>query len=166
MGSLPFKDIDSKTWDIVLNTSFGNDEMRKSNMIKSYLDMEDPEEFIYEVMSGYFEGIGDAKTRSITEGWLRNFKEMQTIVKNITFKCTTVSNGKPINTYVTFTGCRNEELVDWLSTKGIGIIDFGSKTQYLIVPNKEYQNKKTEIAKNKGLHIIPIDEVKDFFESF
>jgi hypothetical protein len=56
--------------------------------------------------------------------------------------------------------------VEWLNKKGIGVIDFGSKTQYLIIPNKEYQNKKTNIAKSKGLHILTIDEVKSFFEPF
>ena len=161
LGALPFKDIDAKTWDIVLNTTFGNDEMRKSNMIQGYLDMEDPEEFIYEVMSGYFDGIGDAKTRAITEGWLKNFNEMQTIIDHITFRITTVSKPSISLGGVTFTGCRDAELAKTLSEKGYDVIDFSTKTKILIVPNKDYNNNKTAKAKTMGIPIYTIDDVKN-----
>lgn len=166
LGALPFKDIDSKTWDIILNESFGNDELRKGNMIKGYLDMEDPEEFLYEViMNGYFDGVGDAKKRSINEGWLRNFKMMQQIIPHITFRITTVSKSNRVKGYVTFTGCRDEELSKTLSEKGYETIDFGSKTEYLIIPNNDYSNNKTAKAKAKGITIITLDAAKNnFFE--
>lgn len=162
LGALPFKDVDSKTWDIILNQSFGNDELRKGNMIKGYLDMEGPEEFIYEIMTQWFPGIGDAKTRAINEGWMKHFKEMQDIIDHISFRITTVS--KPnvqIQGRVTFTGCRDEELSKSLLEKGYETIDFSSKTDILIIPNKEYNNSKTAKAKVKGIKIYTIDEVKN-----
>lgn len=166
LGGLPFKDVDAKKWEIILNGFFGNDEMKKGNGIKMYIDS-DPSKFIEEVLSGYYVGIGDMTYRSINEGWMRNIDEMRKIAKHVTFKATTnVSNSKPLTTYVTFTGCRDEELVNWLLSKGVGTIDFGSKTEYLIVPNKTYENNKTAKAKSKGLIILPIDEVEDFFEPF
>ena len=165
LGALPFKDIDSKTWDIILNESFGNDELRKGNMIKGYLDMEDPEEFLYEIMSGYFDGIGDAKRRAINEGWLRNFKMMQEIIPYITFRITTVSKSKITKGYITFTGCRDESLVKTLAEKGYETIDFGSKTEYLIIPNSTYSNNKTAKAKAKGITLVTLEAAKNnFFE--
>lgn len=165
LGALPFKDISSKKWDVLLNAFIGNDELMKSNKMRNYIENE-PNEFLSDVMSMYFVGIGPLTLAAINEGWMRNIDEMRKIIKNISFRATTVSSNKPITSYVTFTGCRDTELVEWLNKKGIGVIDFGSKTQYLIIPNKEYQNKKTQVAKSKGLYILTIDEVKSFFEPF
>ena len=148
-----------------MNAFIGNDELMKSNRMRNYIENE-PNEFLSDVMSMYFVGIGPLTLAAINEGWMRNIDEMRKIIKNISFRVTTVSSNKPITSYVTFTGCRDTELVEWLNKKGIGVIDFGSKTQYLIIPNKEYQNKKTQIAKSKGLYILTIDEVKYFFEPF
>lgn len=165
LGALPFKDVSSKTWDMLLNQCFGIDELNKSNKIIQYIN-DDPDKFIYDILTQYYNGIGNATIRAINEGWMKNYLEMREILKHMTFKITTVSNVSPMNTFVTFTGCRDMELVEWLNNKGIGVIDFGSKTQYLIIPNKEYQNKKTQVAKSKGLYILTIDEVKYFFEPF
>ena len=167
LGALPFKDVDAKKWELILNGFFGNDEMKKSNGIRMYVDS-NSNKFIEEVLTGYYEGVGDITIRVINEGWMRNIEEMRKIIKHISFRITTsVSNpGVPITTYVTFTGCRDEELVEWLLNKGVATIDFGSKTEYLIIPNKDYQNNKTAKAKSKGLYILPIGEVKDFFEPF
>lgn len=165
LGALPFKDISSKKWDVLLNAFIGNDELMKSNKMRNYIENE-PNEFLSDIMSMYFVGIGPLTLAAINEGWMRNIDEMRKIIKNISFRATTVSSNKPITSYVTFTGCRDTELVEWLNKKGIGVIDFGSKTQYLIIPNKEYQNKKTQVAKSKGLYILTIDEVKNFFEPF
>lgn len=165
LGALPFKDISSKKWDTLLNIFIGNDELLKSNKMRDYIENESSD-FLSDIMSTYFVGIGPLTLAAINEGWMRNIDEMRRIIKNISFRVTTVSSNKPITTYVTFTGCRDTELVEWLNKKGIGVIDFSSKTQYLIIPNKEYQNKKTNIAKSKGLYILTIDEVKSFFEPF
>lgn len=165
LGALPFKDVDSKKWDLILNGYFGTDEMKKSNGIRMYVDS-NPIDFIEEILSKWYVGIGDMTLRNINEGWMRNIEEMRKIIKHITFRITTSvsSPGVPITTHVTFTGCRDEELSKWLLDKGVATIDFGSKTEYLIIPNKDYQNNKTAKAKAKGIHIIPIEEVKKIFE--
>ena len=147
LGALPFKDISSKKWDVLLNAFIGNDELLKSNKMRNYIENE-PNEFLSDIMSMYFVGIGPLTLAAINEGWMRNIDEMRRIIKNISFRVTTVSSNKPITSYVTFTGCRDTELVEWLNKKGIGVIDFGSKTQYLIIPNKEYIRIRKQTLRN------------------
>lgn len=165
LGALPFKDIDSKTWDIILNLFVGDDELKKGNVIRHYV-LDNPDEFLSDVMTRYYPGIGPATLAAINEGWMRRIDMMKELIQYISFRVTSNLNKRPITTYVTFTGCRDEELTNWLLERGIGVIDFSNRTQYLIIPNKDYQNTKTQRAKDRGLYIIPIDDVRYFFEPF
>lgn len=164
LGAFPAIDISSKKWDILLNQLIGNDEMKKSNIIRDYIENHTAEEFISFLFGHSYIGIGDSTIIRMQKCILDNFDEMREIIKNISFKSTTSVSNNSINTYVTFTGCRDNELSEWLLSKCVGTVDFGSKTKFLIVPNESYQNKKTQIANNKGIPIIPIDKVKYTFE--
>lgn len=165
LGALPFKDTDSKTWDIILNTLIGKNEFERGNIIRHYVNDIDPQVFLSEIIFRYYyPGIGPATLSAINEGWMRNINDMRKTILHITFRVTT--SDVPVKCYATFTGCRDTELSEWLRTKGVDVIDFSNKTQYLIVPNKDYQNNKTQRAIDKGVYIVPIDEAKSFFEPF
>lgn len=157
LGSLPFKDVNSKTWEILLNTVFGRDELKKSNGIIYYIDNDDSTLFLTECLVQHIPNVGVATKRSIHEGWLKNIDEMKKIIHHISFKITTVSN---MNTKakVTLTGFRDKDLISRLAESGYAIQDFNNSTEYLIIPDSNYNNQKTFKAKNMGIPILTKDE--------
>lgn len=157
LGSLPFKDVNSKTWDIVLNSMFGNDELKKSNGIMMYINNEDDSVFINDCLSRYIPGVGEATKRAIHEGWMRNLPEMRKIIKHISFKITTNVSSANSKGRVTFTGVRDENLKRMLIEAGYEINDFSlSKTKYLIVPDERYANNKTMKANSNGIPVMTL----------
>lgn len=159
LGALPFKDVNAKTWDLILNELFGRDELQKSNSIRFYLKTENHNAFLDDCMVKYIPGIGPATRKAIHEGWLKNFDEMSRIVDFITFKITTNVSNPGVKGRVTFTGVRDDNLVKLLTEAGYEVNDFSTtKTKYLIVPDERYANNKTMKANTVGIPVITITD--------
>lgn len=161
LGALPFDNISRKTWDLILNGAFGNDELNKSNMMIDYINME-PYEFVYEILTGRdYKGIGDVTKTVIENRFVKLNEEMRKILPYVTFKTTTKTNAN-VKAYVTFTGCRpTEEDSVMLNNRGYVVIDFGAKTNILIVPNDTYENNKTKKCHAKNIPIITYTEMNE-----
>jgi len=159
LGSLPFKDVNAKTWNIILNTIFGDNELRKSNYMIMYIENEDDSLFINEcLLRHYIPGIGDATKRAIHEGWLRNIKEMRKIIKHVSFKITSNVSNNNSKGIVTFTGIRDKDFAERLIKSGYAVGDFSNNTTILIVPDKEYVSNKVVKARKLGIPIYTITE--------
>lgn len=158
LGALPFENISRKTWDLLLTSAFGNDEMNKANMMIDYIEME-PYEFTNEILSNDYKGIGEV-TRNIMETtFIRLINEMRKILPYITFK-TTTKNPHDVKGYITFTGCRpTEGDCRFLGDKGYEIIDFGAKTTHLIIPKDGYENNKTKKCRDRNIPIITYEHI-------
>ena len=63
---------------------------------------------------------------------------------------------------IRFTGCRDSELIEFLSNKGHDITggSITKDTDILLVPDPYYESSKTKKALTNGIEIIPIDEFK------
>lgn len=160
LGALPFDNISRKTWDLLLTSAFGHDEMNKVNMMIDYIQME-PYEFTNEILTQDYKGIGDV-TRSIIDIYfVRLNDEMNKILPYITFK-TTTKNPRDVKGYVTFTGCRpNEEDYQFLGEHGYEIIDFGAKTTHLIIPKEGYENNKTKKCRDRNIPIYTYSQITE-----
>ena len=156
LGALPFKDINSKTWDIYLNSICNGNEIVKYNLIKTYFDENVTDLDQTDLGKLYIPGIGNATKRAMCEGWKRNFDEMKELIKYISFKITTVSSGTKGR--VTLTGTRDKQLIEYLIEKGYDVGDFSMSTNYLIVPDKDFMSSKVAKAHKKGIPIYTIEE--------
>ena len=160
LGALPFENISRKTWDLLLTSAFGHDEMNKVNMMVDYIQME-PYEFTNEILSQDYKGIGDVTRTIIDTTFIRLNDEMNKMLPCITFK-TTTKNPRDVKGYVTFTGCRpSDEDVNTLSTKGYEVIDFGAKTSILIIPKSDYENNKTKKCRDKNIPIYTYNQLNE-----
>ena len=155
LGALPFLDVDSKKWDLLLTSVLGADEMYRSNVIY-HIFSEAPDEFDTLLMSKPVRGIGTATLKSMNEGFMTNKHMFKRIIKHITFKSTTnVSNlGR-----VCLTGTRDKTVTDYLTKKGYQVSDSLTKDTVLVVrPDPMFESGKTKKAYDLGIKIITINE--------
>jgi NAD-dependent DNA ligase len=164
LGALPFENIDSKKWDLLLR-SLGYHELDAGNCIKEAVTCGDPHKFINDIlipMRSKINGIGDATIRAMHEGWMQNYDEMQKIINHVSFRITTVLHDEKTKGRVTLTRTRDAKLIEHLSSLGYEIGDWSeSKTTVLVVPDKEYVSSKVVKAKAKGVPIYTVDEAFD-----
>lgn len=154
LGALPFLDVDSKKWDILLTSILGNDEMYRSNVIK-HIFTDAPEEFDDLLVQGV-RGIGTATVKSMNEGFITNKDMFARLIKFITFKVTTdvTNKGK-----VCLTGTRDKTLIDHLTKKGYHVSDSLTKdTMYVVRPDPMFESGKTKKAYQLGIKIITLQE--------
>ena len=155
LGALPFLDVDSKKWELLLTTLIGNDELRKSNLI-IHIFTEAPDEFENLLVQKSVRGIGTATIKSMYEGFISNKDMIQRLIKHISFKSTTdvSTKGK-----VCLTGTRDATVIDYLTKKGYSVSDTLTKDVVLVVrPDPMFESAKTKKAKELGIKIITINE--------
>jgi DNA ligase (NAD+) len=154
LGALPFLDVDSKKWELLITSVLGNDEMYRSNVIR-HIFQEAPDEFDTLLVQNV-RGIGTATIKAMNEGFIANKEMFKRLIKFITFKSTTnVSNrGR-----VCLTGTRDKTVIDYLTKKGYQVTDSLTKDTVLVVrPDPMFESGKTKKAYDLGIKIITINE--------
>ena len=154
LGALPFLDVDSKKWDLLITSVLGNDEMYRSNVIR-HIFTEAPEEFDTLLVQNV-RGIGTATIKAMNEGFMSNKEMFKRLIKYISFKITTnVSNlGR-----VCLTGTRDKTVIDYLTKKGYNVTDTLTKDTVLVVrPDTMFESGKTKKAHELGIKIITVNE--------
>ena len=154
LGALPFLDVDSKKWELLITSVLGNDEMYRSNVIR-HIFQDAPDEFDTLLVQNV-RGIGTATIKAMNEGFIANKEMFKRLIKFITFKSTTnVSNrGR-----VCLTGTRDKTVVDYLTKKGYQVTDSLTKDTVLVVrPDPMFESGKTKKAYELGIKIITINE--------
>ena len=154
LGALPFLDVDSKKWDMLLNSIIGNDEMKKSNIVR-HIVLESPEEF-GELLLTKVKGLGPATIKAMNEGWMTNFDTMKKIINNISFRITT-SKGSVDK--ICLSGTRDRNVINHLISKGYDVVDnFTRDIKYLVIPDKSFTSSKISKAEKLGIKILTIEE--------
>jgi DNA ligase (NAD+) len=154
LGALPFLDVDSKKWELLITSVLGNDEMYRSNVIR-HIFQEAPDEFDTLLVQNV-RGIGTATIKAMNEGFIANKEMFKRLIKFITFKSTTnVSNrGR-----VCLTGTRDKTVIDYLTKKGYQVTDSLTKDTVLVVrPDPMFESGKTKKAYELGIKIITVNE--------
>ena len=154
LGALPFLDVDSKKWELLITSVLGNDEMYRSNVIR-HIFQDAPDEFDTLLVQNV-RGIGTATIKAMNEGFIANKEMFKRLIKFITFKSTTnVSNrGR-----VCLTGTRDKTVIDYLTKKGYQVTDSLTKDTVLVVrPDPMFESGKTKKAYDLGIKIITINE--------
>ena len=154
LGALPFLDVDSKKWDMLLNSIIGNDEMKKSNIVR-HIVLESPEEF-GELLLTKVKGLGPATIKAMNEGWMTNLDMMKKIINNISFRITT-SKGSVDKICLSRTRDRN--VINYLISKGYDVVDnFTRDVKYRVIPDKSFTSSKISKAEKLGIKILTIEE--------
>ena len=154
LGALPFLDVDSKKWDMLLNSIIGNDEMKKSNIVR-HIVLESPEEF-GELLLTKVKGLGPATIKAMNEGWMTNLDMMKKIINNISFRITT-SKGSVDK--ICLSGTRDRNVINYLISKGYDVVDnFTRDVKYLVIPDKSFTSSKISKAEKLGIKILTIEE--------
>lgn len=154
LGALPFLDVDSKKWDMLLNSIIGNDEMKKSNIVR-HIVLESPEEF-GELLLTKVKGLGPATIKAMNEGWMTNLDMMKKIINNISFRITT-SKGSVDK--ICLSGTRDRNVINHLISKGYDVVDnFTRDVKYLVIPDKSFTSSKISKAEKLGIKILTIEE--------
>ena len=154
LGALPFLDVDSKKWDMLLNSIIGNDEMKKSNIVR-HIVLESPEEF-GELLLTKVKGLGPATIKAMNEGWMTNLDMMKKIINNISFRITT-SKGSVDK--ICLSGTRDRNVINHLISKGYDVVDnFTRDIKYLVIPDKSFTSSKISKAEKLGIKILTIEE--------
>jgi DNA ligase (NAD+) len=154
LGALPFLDVDSKKWELLITSVLGNDEMYRSNVIR-HIFQDAPDEFDTLLVQNV-RGIGTATIKAMNEGFIANKEMFKRLIKFITFKSTTnVSNrGR-----VCLTGTRDKTVIDYLTKKGYQVTDSLTKDTVLVVrPDPMFESGKTKKAYDLGIKIITVNE--------
>lgn len=154
LGALPFLDVDSKKWDMLLNSIIGNDEMKKSNIVR-HIVLESPEEF-GELLLTKVKGLGPATIKAMNEGWMTNLDMMKKIINNISFRITT-SKGSVDK--ICLSGTRDRNVINHLISKGYDVVDnFTRDVKYLVIPDRSFTSSKISKAEKLGIKILTIEE--------
>ncbi|MBR5297027.1 MAG: hypothetical protein IKU29_04055 [Parabacteroides sp.] len=154
LGALPFLDVDSKKWELLITSVLGNDELYRSNVIRHIFTEADDE--FDKLLVQSVRGIGTATIKSMNEGFITNKDMFKRLIKHITFRSTTnVSNkGK-----VCLTGTRDKTVTEYLTKKGYQVSDSLTKDTVLVVrPDPMFESGKTKKAYDLGIKIITINE--------
>jgi hypothetical protein len=149
VGSLGFSGIATKTWKGILEKVQLKEIILSDNLV--------------ELLSNNVPNIGPKRIQTI-------INELDFFMEDLTFIATQMnlieSFGKGTgdsDIQIRFSGIRNQQLVELLSTFGIDIDDSGvtKKTTILIVPYKGFQSGKVTKALSYGAKVLTLDE---FFE--
>ena len=162
MGALPIKDISAKTWRLVINAKFPNDEMKAVNMYKHHIEEGTVDSFMMECVPDFVYGFSTNTYAALREGLTLYWDEIRDAFQYISFNVLT-NVPKPTRGRITFTGTRDERLTNYLTNLGYDVNDYSSKTIALIVPNKGYVSSKVVKARKSG---IPVYTVEEAFEAF
>lgn len=154
LGALPFLDVDSKKWELLITSVLGNDEMYRSNVIR-HIFTEAQDEFDSLLVQSV-RGIGTATLKSMNEGFISNKDMFKRLIRFITFKSTTNVSNKG---RVCLTGTRDKTVIDYLTKKGYQVTDSLTKDTVLVVrPDPMFESGKTKKAYDLGIKIITINE--------
>lgn len=154
LGALPFLDVDSKKWELLITSVLGNDELYRSNVIRHIFA--DAQDEFDSLLVQSVRGIGTATIKSMYEGFISNKDMFKRLVQYVTFRSTTiVSNlGR-----VCLTGTRDKTVIDYLTKKGYQVTDSLTKDTVLVVrPDPMFESGKTKKAYDLGIKIITINE--------
>lgn len=158
LGALPIKDISAKTWQMLIENTFGKDEFKAVNIIQHYFTQGSPNEFLEEMINNWnCFGVGAKTIQGIREGLTCYWNDITAIIPYITFKITT-DLSKPVKGRVTLTGTRDEKLIDHLTEHGYEVNDYSSKTIALVIPFDGYMSNKVVKAKKSGIPVYTIEE--------
>lgn len=157
LGASPIKDVSAKTWQIIINHTFGMDEMTASNVVKHELEHGSPESFMENVVGSYVHGVGSQTFRLIHVGLTTYWEDIRETAKYVTFRITTDLT-KPTKGRVTLTGTRDEQLTSYLVEHGYEVDDYSSKTIALVIPNESFISNKVVKARSKGIPIYTIEK--------
>ena len=154
LGALPFLDVDSKKWELLITSVLGNDELYRSNVIRHIFTEADDE--FDKLLVQSVRGIGTATIKSMNEGFITNKDMFKRLIKHITFRSTTNVNNKG---KVCLTGTRDKTVIDYLTKKGYQVSDSLTKDTVLVVrPDPMFESGKTKKAHDLGIKIITINE--------
>ena len=152
MGALGFTGIARKKWQNILQY------ITVKDLYDMYLHRENPFTMKLE-LERLVPNIGPITATTIAN-------EIEFFAKDIEFilSCNLVnSKGKTIGEkgQIRFTGCRNQQLAEQLSTAGwdAGEGSVTKKTKILIVPYDGFNSTKVAAAMKNGIKIIPIDDM-------
>lgn len=153
LGALGFKGISNAKWKIILTAIHFND---------LFLSSEDVVELSENIRMKLptIKGIGKVIADTIADSLMYFYPDIMYIAKNMHI-CFSYGVLSIYSQQVRFTGVRDKELVDKLSSEGYDIGEGGVTrvTTILLVPFEDYSNDKTIKAAKIGAKIIPI---KDF----
>lgn len=157
MGALPVKDISAKTWRLVINAKFPNNEMLAVNKYKYHIENGTVDSFMMECVPDYVYGFSTNTYAAIREGLTLYWDEIRDVIQYISFD-TLTKVSKPTKGRVTLTGTRDEKLINYLTEKGYEVDDFSSKTIALVIPNKGYVSSKVVKARKNNIPVYTIEE--------
>ena len=131
--------------------------MKASNVYVAEIMNGNPDSFMMNCIPDYVYGVSVNTYRSIREGLVTYWEDIQDVVKYITFNVLTDLN-KPVKGRVTMTGTRDEKLTNYLVEHGYEVDDFSSKTIALVIPDRAYVSSKVGKANKLGIPIYTIEE--------
>jgi NAD-dependent DNA ligase len=160
-GAMPINDISDKTWKIIFDTIFQKDMNVALQNISTWIKSNDKSPLLDALIiyGNKFPNIGAAKLRSIVHGIHQTWDLICKTFPYIKFK--TCPTGLPTKGFVAMTGTRDPELTATLVQNGWDVCDFNTKVNVLVVPNKSFTSRKTELAKK---HNIPIRTVEEMYD--
>ena len=164
LGALPILDTSDKTWKVICDTLSKYNISLLSVMSQCISSPDGCMKFIDVITTqmGSYPNIGSAKLSRIIEGVQVEWDTICRTFKHITFK---TSSNKQYKGTVTLTGTRNKNLIQTLEEHDWNVVDFNSKIDYLIIPERGYTSSKTEKATKYGITIIPVEEAFNFMKN-
>lgn len=157
-GAMPINDISDKTWKIVFETLFADMNTATVN-ISHFIETNDKTPLLDALTRYRIPNVGPSKIRSIVYGIHQTWDLICKTFPYIKFK--TYPTGLPTKGFVAMTGTRDPELTATLVQNGWEVCDFNTKVNVLVVPNKSFTSRKTELAKK---HNIPIRTVEEMYD--
>ena len=157
MGALPIKDISAKTWRLIINAKFPNDEMKAVNTYQYHITQGTVDSFMMECVPDYVYGFSTNTYAAVREGLTLYWDEIKDVIQYISFDVLTAIS-KPTKGRVTLTGTRDEKLINYLTEKGYEVDDFSSKTIALVIPNRGYVSSKVVKARKNNIPVYTIEE--------
>ena len=160
-GAMPINDISDKTWKTIFDTIFQKDMNSALQNISIMIKSKDKAPLLDALImyGNKFPNIGAAKLRSIVHGIHQTWDLICKTFPYIKFK--TYPTGLPTKGFVAMTGTRDPELTATLVQNGWDVCDFNTKVNVLIVPNKSFTSRKTELAKKHNIPIRTVEEIYD-----
>jgi hypothetical protein len=160
MGALGFSSIARKKWQSILQ------QITLKDLYTLYLSCSDSNMFYTNLISTV-NNIGDITGRTICDEFRFFEKDIDFILRNIHI-IDSFNSGSEDTIQIRFSGCRNLQLAQQLSTKGIDIDDSGitKKTSILLVPYRGFVSTKTVKAEKYGTKIVPMQDFINNMKSY
>jgi NAD-dependent DNA ligase len=160
MGALGFSSIARKKWQSILQ------QITLKDLYTLYLSCSDSNMFYTNLISTV-NNIGDITGRTICDEFRFFEKDIDFILRNIHI-IDSFNSGSEDAIQIRFSGCRNLQLAQQLSTKGIDIDDSGitKKTSILLVPYRGFVSTKTVKAEKYGTKIVPMQDFINNMKSY